>query len=174
MAYWRTFAFVLEMAISGTCLAFQQEQWDMEDSTSHRHLGVVPLPILYYTPETGIAGGAAVHLSYRSDTAAHHARPSSALVDVVYTEHKQIIAEIIPDFYLLHSDLNVTGFVRYLNYPDKFYGIGSSTPEDNEEPYTSKAVGFSLDSYRRTWQSFSAGVSFYYEQRTRTDVKSGG
>ncbi len=151
-----------------------REQSAAADTTSRSRLGIVPLPVLYYSPETGIAGGAAVQGSYRSDTADRAARPSSALVDIIYTAKKQIITEIIPDLYFLHSDVNVSGSLRYLNYPDKFFGIGNNTPESAEELYTAKWFGMALDTYRRVWESFSAGPSLYYDHWTLSDVQPNG
>ncbi len=166
--------FAVQLLLSAPCPALQQELPVAEDSAAGGRFSIVPLPVLYYTPETGVAGGAAALASYRSDTSDRTELPSSTLFDIVYTEKRQIIAELIPDLYFQHSALNVVGSIRYLDYPDKFFGIGNTTPDSYEELYTSRYFEISSDIRWRLWGNFSAGISLSCEHRTLSDFQKNG
>lgn len=136
--------------------------------------GVLPFPILYYTPETGVAGGAAlvgVHRAALDDTSA---RPSSIVVDLIYTQKKQIIAEVSPDVFLDSNTYHVIGSIGFSRYPLRFYGIGNNTSDDLEESYTSRTFRLSLDALRRLADNFYGGISLLYETQTFSELKPDG
>jgi hypothetical protein len=64
-----------------------------KDTTRAQRLGVYPFPIVYYTPETGVAIGAAALYLYRDSLARPLSRTSDFTFDMTYTLKKQIIAE---------------------------------------------------------------------------------
>jgi hypothetical protein len=144
------------------------------DSTARNRFGVLPLPILFYTPETGIAGGGALLMIHRPDLRDTTRRPSSYLVDFIYTQKKQIIAEVSTDIYLSRGAYRLVGFVHFSRYPQKFYGIGNQTPDSFEEDYTSRTFRASLDALRKISGPISAGPSLFYEDRSLSDLTADG
>ncbi len=134
--------------------------------------GLLPFPILYYTPETGVAGGAALVGLRRADDNDSSARPSSIVVDLIYTQKKQIIAEVSPDLFLDGNTYRAMGSVHFSRYPLRFYGIGNNTPETLEEPYTSRTFRITLDALRRLSGPFSGGISLLYETQTLSELRS--
>ena len=144
------------------------------DTTARDRFGVLPLPILFYTPETGIAGGGAMLMLHRPEMGDTTLRPSSFLVDFIYTQKKQIIAEVSTDIYLSRGAYRLVGFVHFSRYPQKFYGIGNQTSDSFEEDYTSRTFRVSLDALRKIDGPVSAGPSLFYEDRSLSDLTADG
>ena len=166
---------LLALSVLWSSYAAAQELPDeIPDSTMHSRIGLLPLPIFYYTPETGIAGGAALLMLHRSIAGDTTLKPSSYLVDLIYTEKKQIIAELSTDTYLSRGAYRLTGFVHFSRYPQKFYGIGNETPDSFEEDYTSRTFRVSLDALRKIGGPISAGPSLFYEDRSLTELTPDG
>ncbi len=158
--------------LSGSFAQLQPEE--PVEAVSTGRFGLLPFPILYYTPETGVAGGAALVGSHRANASDTSARPSSIVVDLIYTQKKQISAEVCPDVFLDSAMYHVIGLVHFSRYPLRFYGIGSDTPEEFEEPYTSRAFRLSLDALRRIAGDLSGGISLLYETQTFSALHPGG
>ena len=144
------------------------------DSARAAQTSILPLPILYYTPETGIAGGAALLGLRRAAESDSTARPSSLMLDVIYTQKNQIIAEIFPEIFLDKGNYHIIGSIQFSRYPLKFYGIGNTTPDALEEPYTSRTLRLSIDALRRIAGDFSGGISLFFETRTLSELRSDG
>jgi outer membrane protein assembly factor BamA len=164
--------FVHVCLLSISC-SFAVRAQELRDSISGSQIGFLPLPIFYYTPETGFAGGAAVLLFHRVDSLDREARPSTLLVDFIYTQKKQIIAEANPDVYLDKGRYRITGSITYIKYPQKFYGVGNNTPETYEEDYTSRAFRITCDAVKRVTGALSAGISVLYETRSLAEFEPG-
>lgn len=63
-------------------------------------------------------------------------RSSRVLGALIYTQNRQVIAEAAPELYLQGGALRVEGGIRYVRFPDTFYGVGNDTPEEAAEDYT--------------------------------------
>jgi len=96
------------------------------------------------------------------------------VLDLIYTQKKQIIAEAVPDIFLDNGAYRVMGLAHYSKYPMKFCGIGSNTPDALEEPLTCTTTRLSLDALSRIVDSFSGGISVFYESRRLTELQSDG
>jgi hypothetical protein len=103
------------------------------DTTRTSQSGIYPLPIIFYTPETGIAGGAAALYLYRDSLSP---RASGITADIIYTQKKQFVAEISGDQYFEVGRYRLVTDLFFQKYPNKFFGIGNNTPESSEETYT--------------------------------------
>jgi hypothetical protein len=135
-------------------------------------LSFLPLPIIFYTPETGIAGGAALLIVERVPD--QLTRPSSLMLDMIYTQRKQIIVEAYPILHLGGGTYHLLGAMAFSRYPQKFYGIGNSTPDSLEELYTSRTARFGLDALRTVVKHVDLGFSVYFEERALTDLDPQG
>jgi hypothetical protein len=155
--------------------SFSQSQADgLPDSARAAEFSVLPWPIGYYTPETGIAGGAALVGVQRAVSDDSSARPSSFVLNVIYTQKKQIIAKVSPDVFLDSAMYHVVGPIYFSRYPLRFYGIGDNTSEDLEEHYTSRTFRVALDALRRIADGFSGGVSLLYDTQRLSELRPGG
>lgn len=141
-----------------------------QDSTSAPRNGFLPLPIFFYTPETGFAGGASVLYFYRNPEDGPRARPSNLASDVIYTEENQLIAEVGYELYFQHEEYRANGGIQFVKYPDKFFGIGNRTPDSLEERFTARSFRIQLNALAAVSREFNAGLSYYFENRNMVEV----
>lgn len=146
----------------------------MADTAQMTSAGFLPLPIFFYTPETGIAGGAGILFFFRPGGDAVSNRPSTTALNFIYTEKKQIIAEVSGEFYLADDLYRLMGGVQYLRFPQKFFGIGNTTPSGLEEDYSSELFGVQFAGLRSLGDGFQVGLSFFFENRKVFDLQPGG
>lgn len=126
-------------------------------SQDHR---LLPLPILYRSPETSWAAGASLgyyfHTSDSSST-------SNLQVQAVYTLRQQIITRMSGEVFGPANRYFAYGYLSYRQYADRFYGIGPLTKLSAREDF----------SYR-SWESwggwlwsvmphFYAGLQFRHQ-----------
>jgi outer membrane protein assembly factor BamA len=161
----RPFIVILAVLYSSTPLLLCQD-------TSRTTLSAIyPLPILFYTPETGIAAGAAALYLNRS---ANAPRASTVTGDIIYTEKKQIIIELSGDLYFLNGTYRLLTNLKYQKYPNKFFGIGNETPESKEESYTSLKFLFDAVLYKNIFSHLNAGPAVRAEDGSIRDVSADG
>ena len=103
-----------------------------EETPEPRRSGLIPIPIFYYTPETSFAFGAAVQYYFRPAEADVTSRPSTLVPVFVYTTRNQVTAEFNSELWWDQEANHFFGFAVYSRFPDKFYGIGNDTSQDDE------------------------------------------
>ncbi len=122
---------------------------------------LIGFPIFFYTPETKFAGGAAAGYIRRPDYPGN--KPSTAITNLVYTQKNQIIAAFSTDIYWDSSNYNFIGNISYLKFPNTFYGIGTSTLEDNKEDFTPEQFAFDLRLKYQFLPGIYAGLGYEFE-----------
>ena len=85
-------------------------------------------PILFYSDETRLAGGAGVQAVYKRESEQHS---STIGLIAFYTQNKQYVIQVAPELYMKGGNFKFSGGIAYLYYPDKFYGIGNNTNKDD-------------------------------------------
>ena len=123
-----------------------------------KHLKLIPLPFVGYSPETHFFGGGVLVASMRlgNDTTV---ASSLAELNLTYTQKNQLIAEA--KWYLNIGKLYVVkGFGSFARFPDKYWGIGYNTASDQVEYYNSSRWRFSLDGLRQIVPKLFVGVSY--------------
>ena len=143
------------------------------DTVEQKRSGLIFLPILGYTPETKMAGGAAATFYFREKDAEKTCRPSTLMPVFIYTQKKQIVSELNADLYWRKETLHLTSSIGYMKFPNKFYGIGNDTSEDDEEEYTPRSVYFSFNFQRKIQEVFHAGILYEFVDRKMKEVEEG-
>ena len=129
------------------------------------------LPFAYYTPETETAF---VLLGiYTKPGLSPRPRPSSYLAFLTYTTQKQFMIHFFPDVYTA-SGFRISGGMGFMDYPDKFYGIGPDVTEADEEVYTK--VDYTLEAavQYEVVSCLFAGLQVDWENFTLEEVEPGG
>ncbi|MDX1645343.1 MAG: BamA/TamA family outer membrane protein [Thermoanaerobaculia bacterium] len=144
------------------------------ESVEEDRNGWVFLPFLYYTPETSLAGGMATIYHYRGADRIGDQRTSSVTLTATYTAEDQRILTLRPDLYLGGAQYHLTADLVYEDFPDKFFGIGSDTPEGLEEDWTSEATRVAVAVERRYRSGWSWGPHLVVEDLEVTDAEPGG
>ena len=164
--YFATVTSLAERALAGEAA---------KDTTRAQRLGLYPFPIVYFTPETGVAIGAAALYLYRDSLARPLSRTSDFTADMTYTLKKQIIAEVNTDYYFFGNDeYRVAANSSFKNFPNKFYGIGNNVPADSEENYTSRSFLLQIILYKKIKSNFNLGPLLRYESTSIVETDPSG
>ena len=131
----------------------------------------LPLPVIFYTPETKLALGFSAIYIYRPADADVESRPSLFGGVAIYTLNNQVLAGFGGEHYWDHDRQQFKGGVFYRNFPNDFYGLGNDTDAELFEDYSDEAGSFSAD-YLRTVAGrirIGGGVGYGTSSITRTE-----
>jgi len=157
-----------------TCSSVLAADGVAQDTATAKRSDVICLPILFYTPETKMAGGAAVSYYFRERGSDLRSRPSTIMPVVIYTQEKQIISELNGDLYWRNETFRLSGYVGYMKFPDKFYGIGNNTPEENEESYTPQRLILSVCFQKKMLPGLYLGIQYEFIESEMKEVEEEG
>jgi len=136
--------------------------------------GTVYLPVLGYTPDTGVMLGAAMLKFFYLDPPGRDTRPSVFSPTLIYTLKNQIMI-------FMGTDLNWGGgknhaglFPSYIRFPNQFYGIGRESSLDNEEDYTPEQIAVKAAYDYRIWRKLRVGGTYVLLRHRLTQVEAGG
>ncbi|WP_299702097.1 BamA/TamA family outer membrane protein [uncultured Pontibacter sp.] len=137
-----TFLLLSLMAITATPLWAQEQTSEQKTSTPPEPemrsvKGLIPAPVLYYTPDTRLGFGASLlgYFRLRSYTDTTYTRLSLARLVVDYTLNKQTDQWLYWNIFTREERLLLRGELRHRIYTDRFYGIGNDTPKGDREIY---------------------------------------
>jgi hypothetical protein len=106
------------------------------DSASEKNSGYMFLPVIFYTPETKMAGGVSAMRYFRPEGVSKDARPSKIWATFILTQRSQYIADLFNEFYFKDEKYLIVSGINYVKFPDRFCGIGPDTPDSLVEDYT--------------------------------------
>jgi len=135
---------------------------------------VIGAPILFYTPETRLAYGAAGSYIFRMNGCKNDSRPSSISPILIYTQEKQFKAQVNADMYLKADDYRLQAEVRFEKYPNKFFGVGINTLGNNEESYTSRSAGLFLSFLKKLTGEVNLGIQYHFSNWEIVEMEEGG
>ncbi len=136
--------------------------------------GIFFLPILFYTPETRLAGGALLNFHYRGDNSEPGSRLSTIMPSLIYTQNKQILAELASDLYMDKERYRIEGYIGGAKFPNKFYGIGNETRTEDEESFTSRYFALWVNAQRHAISGLSLGLRYEFLQYSIIERDAGG
>ncbi len=125
----------------------------------------ITLPAINFSPETGFGfGGASLRL-FKLNPSDTLARSSQVRVLALYTTEKQFIFNTRYQFLTLGEKLFLTGRLEFLKFPEFYYGIGSETPETNEELVQYNSIGIENRCLKQLIPGFFSGLELRYYSR---------
>jgi outer membrane protein assembly factor BamA len=136
--------------------------------------GFVVAPVVYYTPETHLAWGIVGIHHFRLGRSDRPSRLSHYRFNFIRTQNRQSIAQVDYELYLAGDRFLVDGMAKYSYYPDRFYGIGNRTLEEDREIFTSSNWRFQLNLQRRWGDFLYAGLHLEMVDMSMRETESGG
>jgi outer membrane protein assembly factor BamA len=133
---------------------------------------VTPFPFIFYTPETGLAGGGTVLIYVRGEDP--EARPSVISPIFIYTAKKQTLSYLSGEVYLDDERWRLGAMGGYTKFPNTFWGVGNDAPDSDEEDYTPRTSTGSLSVERLVASALYVGGRLDYGKRTLLEVETGG
>lgn len=166
------------MLLTSVLLALTALPLAPPDSTVRR-LALLPLPLVYYTPETRLAYGAAVVFTvrFRQDSAFTDARPSQFTLGAAYTQNRQLLLYVPFQVFYRHNTYYAYGEAGYYRYNYFFYGVGEQAV--SRELYGVNFPRVRVNAFRRVGAGLPvgrlyAGLRYQLENYNVTTVETGG
>jgi outer membrane protein assembly factor BamA len=144
------------------------------DSTDQDTSGFLLLPVIFYTPETKLAGGASFLRYFRPEGATVEARPSRIWATFILTQRGQYVADLYNELYFQEERYLAQGGINYQKFPDKFWGVGPDTPDSNEEDYTPETLSVYASLQNRISTSFHVGGHYDLAHGRISETEPGG
>jgi hypothetical protein len=136
---------------------------------------IVPLPVLFYQPETQWGFGVLGTYYFRPGAAARTSVPPSEIGGyAIYTTRKQILTAVNTRLYLSGGALRLAGSVSATKFPTKFWGIGNATPDSAEEDYTPLTFATFGEALREVARGWFVGGRLQVAHRTLREVSDTG
>lgn len=140
---------------------------------------LIPLPVLFYQPETGTGfGGLATYSFYPGQPPAAggsaRVQPSTVTAIGIYTTKKQIITALEAELFLSGGRTRVFASTGYVKFPTKFWGIGNETIDEAEEDFTPEAVELLAEVQREVAPGWYVGVSARVAHRRLIELAEDG
>lgn len=132
-----------------------------KDSLGFRKTSLFPLPLVYYTPETGWAGGVALFAAFRMPGQSDLVRPSQAQLGFAYTQRRQVLFYLPYQIFWAREQNQIYGELGYYRYTYLFYGVGNNNPKSNEETYDVDFPRFRLNWLRAIRPHHYLGVRYW-------------
>lgn len=146
------------------------EEASPEEDTS----SLIPLPVIFYQPETGFGFGASAIYYYRYTPADTVSPPSSVAPIAIYTSKNQLILGVWSEMYVAEDRWRISSGISYSRFPNKFWGIGNDTPDGAEEDYTPKTLTMRGWPQKRIAPGWFAGFNATLIDRRLTDLAEEG
>lgn len=141
------------------------------DSTDLIKRSWVALPSLFYSERTKIGGGGSVQFFPERRRGM---RPSVVQASVVYTQRRQTIVTLAPDFFFDGDRRRAFGTLLFFHFPDRFYGIGNDQPLSTSEGYTSQVISVLVGGEQEVAPGFRVGLMGWVRRERLSDLEADG
>lgn len=137
---------------------------------------LVPLPVLFYQPETGTGFGAIVSYYFRlgDATVRRTTRTSYVSLMAIRTVKRQTVLWLQGDVFPAGARYRVSGDGGYSRFPTKYWGLGNEASSNAEEDYTPDTIELNLEALARLSRTWYAGPSLTMRHRRLVAVDSVG
>jgi hypothetical protein len=149
----------------------------LNDTIDDQKKGVFVLPLLYYTPDTRWAAGAAGVYYFKikgKNDDEKETRVSNVQFLSDYTQNKQLDVWGQWNIFTRNENYLFKGELRFRNFPDRFYGIGNTSIKKNEERYEYNLFSFKTLALKKVYKSVFVGVDYHFEQEYDFKYTDGG
>lgn len=151
------------------------------DTVPPKRVALIPVPLVYYTPETrlayGVAATATVH--FRRDEGFAAARPSQLTLALAYTQNHQLLLYLPFQVFYDHNRYYAYGEAGYYRYTYYYYGVGQR--EVARELYGVNFPRARVSAFRRLGAGAGAGAGklyaglrYQYENYRVSSTEAGG
>ena len=149
----------------------------LDDTVSSEKNGVFILPLLYYTPDTRWAAGAAgvYYFKFKPITAEQEETRMSYIQFLAdYTQNKQLDVWSTWNIFARNENYLFKGDIRFRDFPDRFYGLGNTALSQNDEKYSYQLFQLKSLQLKRIKPGFFVGFDYELEYEYGFKYQSGG
>jgi len=132
------------------------------------------LPLVYYTPETGLSLGAGGVMTYRYRSDKPTSTPTQIQIGGAYTLKNQILSYLSYRTFWNDDQFLAYGEVGYYRYIYKYYGIGPSTKPEDEEMFSFTLPRLRFNFLYKVFPKVYVGARYWYDDFNIYEVDTGG
>ena len=133
------------------------------DTTDHKRIKLVVIPVIYYQPETKWGGGVAGLLRFKQKSEPDSMRHSNVMFVFSGTQLGQILSGIPFQMWFNREKYNVYGEADFQSINYLFFGIGNHIPSYFRERYFANNPRFKINALRRIYPHLYAGPKYMYD-----------
>lgn len=170
----RALFILLLSAHCATGIAQSDTTGSVQKEKLFRKSSLIPIPIIYYTPETRLAGGVAVLYTFRTRGQTDQVRPSQVQLGAAYTQEKQVLLYLPFQVFFTDESWQAYGELGYYRYVYQFFGIGNETVAKAEEPYDVLYPRVRLNLLRRLAPHHYFGIRYWWDDYRISRVEDEG
>ncbi len=139
-----------------------------------RKSSLIPIPIVYYTPETRWAGGVAALYTFRFRRQTDDERPSQITLGLAYTQEKQVLIYLPFQFFFKEETWQAYGELGYYKYVYQYFGTGNDTRKADKESYDVVYPRIRLNLLKALAPNHYFGLRYWWDNYNITRRKTGG
>ncbi len=134
-----------------------------KDSDSTRSASIIALPVLAYSPETGLEYGVLGNYIFLSDESDSLVRSSEIGVITSLTSKKQSNIKLELNYWAPENKYHYVALVGYKNFPFNFYGIGDQTLDIDKSLLTQKLFRMNFEGEKLLSKNYYGGLNAKFE-----------
>lgn len=144
------------------------------DSIPPKHHKIIIFPLVLKSIETDWSFGAASSVTFRMKSVDTTVRTSNFQAIGLYSIRNQFVSAINGAIYFPGERYILNQQISYSYFPDKFWGLGRSTTDDQEENYVFRQFYFYPHFQRQISRNFYIGVTYEFQKILGVSYKEGG
>ncbi len=170
------FLFLVFLLIGIQKMNAQVQEMDIEktDTIENKRYSFIPLPIVYFTPETRWAFGIGAFFSFRFKNQTQEVPPSQMQIGFAYTLENQLLAYLPFQLFVKDGKWKLYGELGYYKYIYRYYGDGSESLESDEEIYSVDFPRVKMNALYRFYPKLFAGVRYFMDDFKIQEVEPEG
>lgn len=145
-----------------------------ESAPKKKRVFFTGLPIVYYTPETRIAGGVSALCLFAMKNDTSDAYRSSLSLSAIYTQNKQALFSLPFNLFLMNKRYWIYGETSYIRFNYNFYGVGNLNPRAFVERYGVDYPRIRLSVLRQAKKNLYAGIRYAYDNFSLYNLDQNG
>ncbi len=146
------------MLLCAATISFAQKK-----EKSPNRFKIVALPVVFYTPDTKLGGGAGGLSTFNFKSDSLRARRSSVTVGVVYTQLKQVLLYFPFQLFPNNQKYWIAGEVGYFRYIFNYFGTGNEVSRDFLEKYDATFPRIRLNLSKKVAPNLYAGLRYAFD-----------
>jgi outer membrane protein assembly factor BamA len=148
---------------------------DPVNTVQNKHVGkFLLLPVLYNSPETRWSAGIVTAITFKTNLSDSLLRTSSLQTLLMRTQRKQTITGLEGTIFFPLEKYILRFHQSYTDYPDKYWGLGNNTPDQNLEKFSYNQVYIFPQLLKKINAHFYSGISLEYQHIINFKYKHGG
>ncbi|HLT41069.1 MAG TPA: BamA/TamA family outer membrane protein [Sphingobacteriaceae bacterium] len=134
-----------------------------KDKDSTKTASVIALPVLAYSPETGLEYGVLGNYVFTSDKLDSLTRSSDIGIISSLTSKKQSNVKLALNYWSPKNKYHYIALINYKNFPFSFYGIGDETLAANKSLLSQKLLRLNFEGERLILKNYYGGLNAQFE-----------